>query len=80
MSFVAPVECVDYVLETVNEDDPSRVLAMRELTGHLDPKDPGNTLSGSTTITSLNGWVTTITWSLIHDGPIRIPAPTSGGA
>lgn len=47
--------------------------------GQLDPKNPGNRLSGSTSVVGSNGWITTVTWSLIHEGPIILPEPEFGG-
>ncbi|HEY8171401.1 MAG TPA: hypothetical protein VIH24_09955, partial [Candidatus Limnocylindria bacterium] len=41
--------------------------------GHIDPNNPGNRLQGSTTITNDDLSVTTITWNLVHEGPIRMP-------
>jgi hypothetical protein len=41
--------------------------------GQLDPDDPGNVLRGQVTITNYDLSVTTITWNIVHDGPIRLP-------
>ena len=41
--------------------------------GNLDPGNPGNVLMGQTRITNFDGSTTTITWNIVHDGPIRLP-------
>jgi hypothetical protein len=41
--------------------------------GQLDPEDPGNVLRGQATITNSDLSVTTITWNIVHEGPIRLP-------
>ena len=41
--------------------------------GQLDPDDPGNVLQGRVEITNFDLSVTTITWNIVHDGPIRLP-------
>ena len=41
--------------------------------GQLDPQNPGNVLRGQTTITNYDLSTTTITWNIVHDGPIRLP-------
>jgi hypothetical protein len=39
----------------------------------LDPEDPGNRLQGSQSFTNWDLSTTTVTWNLVHDGPIRLP-------
>jgi hypothetical protein len=39
----------------------------------VDPANPGNRLHGSKTVVNDDLSVTTITWDLSHDGPIRFP-------
>lgn len=41
--------------------------------GTIDPANPGTTLKGSKRVEWPDGSVTTITWDLTHDGPIRLP-------
>ncbi len=41
--------------------------------GTIDPANPGTTLQGSKRVEWPDGSVTTITWDLVHDGPIRLP-------
>jgi hypothetical protein len=41
--------------------------------GRVDPADPGNVLRGQMTIDNGDGSVTTVTWNIIHDGPIPLP-------
>lgn len=41
--------------------------------GRIDPANPGTTLKGTQRIEWPDGSVTTITWDLAHDGPIRLP-------
>lgn len=42
--------------------------------GRIDPDHPGNILAGSQTFTSeYDSSTTTVTWTIVHDGPIRLP-------
>ena len=41
--------------------------------GRIDPANPGTTLKGTQRVEWPDGSVTTITWDLVHDGPIRLP-------
>jgi hypothetical protein len=43
------------------------------MSGQLDPKNPGNKLTGSYVYTSPEGWVSTVSWNLTRDGTIVLP-------
>lgn len=50
-------------------------LLTSKVSGKIDPENPGNQISGSLTVTNPSDLsVTTITWNLTHDGPIRLPS------
>jgi hypothetical protein len=46
---------------------------LSRIEGQVDPEDPGNVLRGQDSFTNFDGSVTTVTWSLVHDGPIPLP-------
>ncbi len=46
---------------------------LSRIEGQVDPEDPGNALRGQESFTNSDGSVTTVTWNLVHDGPIRLP-------
>jgi hypothetical protein len=46
---------------------------LSRIEGQVDPDDPGNALRGQDSFTNFDGSVTTVTWNLVHDGPIRLP-------
>lgn len=46
---------------------------LSRIEGQVDPEDPGNVLRGQDSFTNFDGSVTTVTWNLVHDGPIRLP-------
>jgi hypothetical protein len=43
------------------------------VSGHIDPENPGNVLAGSEAILNDDLSTTTLTWNLVHDGPIILP-------
>jgi hypothetical protein len=45
------------------------------LHGRLDPRNPGDHLTGTLEIPGDDGTKTVITWDLRHEGPIRLPPP-----
>jgi hypothetical protein len=55
------------------------LLGGQRLEGHLDPLNPGNRLNGSMEFTFGDGWSTTVTWDIVHEGPIILPAHSVGG-
>jgi hypothetical protein len=44
------------------------------LEGKLDPKNPGNELTGTLVVPQDDGTMSVVLWKLRHDGPIRLPS------
>jgi hypothetical protein len=51
----------------------------QRLEGKLDPANPGNRLKGSVDIVLGDGWLTTVSWDLVHETPIILPSHSVGG-
>ena len=52
---------------------------MSLIEGQLDPEDPGNVLKGQLEITNYDLSTTTVTWNIVHAGPIRLPVADRSG-
>ena len=51
----------------------SQWLSPDGIRGQIDPANPGDEISGSTTTEGADGSILTVSWGLAHDGPIRLP-------
>jgi hypothetical protein len=67
-------ECLAQSVTDESEGYPLVTTARTDrVEGAIDPANPGSSLKGSQRVEWPDGSVTTITWDLVHDGPIRLP-------